>query len=51
MLLNPIETRFATNFVMVESLFKLKLVIEQIIVDLKRQLLITHYAATIVKSC
>jgi hypothetical protein len=33
MLLNPIETRFATNFVMVESLFKLRLVIEQIIVD------------------
>jgi hypothetical protein len=33
MLLNPIETWFATNFVMVERLFKLKLAIEQTIVD------------------
>jgi hypothetical protein len=34
MLLNPIETWFATNFVMVERLFKLKPTIEQTIVDL-----------------
>jgi hypothetical protein len=33
MLLNPIETHFSTNFLMVERLFKLRLVIEQIVVD------------------
>jgi hypothetical protein len=34
MLLNPIETQFATKFLMVERLFKLRLTIEQIIVNL-----------------
>jgi hypothetical protein len=34
MLLNPTETQFVTNFLMVERLFKLKLAIEQTIVDL-----------------
>jgi hypothetical protein len=33
MLLNSIETRFATNFLMVERLFKLRLTIEQIVVN------------------
>jgi len=34
LLLNPTKTRFATKFLMVERLFKLKLAIEQIVVDL-----------------
>jgi hypothetical protein len=34
MLLNPTKTRFATNFLMVERLFKFKLVIEQIVANL-----------------
>jgi hypothetical protein len=34
MLLNPIETTFSTKFLMVERLFKFKLVIEQIVIDL-----------------
>jgi hypothetical protein len=34
MLLNPIETQFATNFLMVERLFKLRPTIEQIIVNI-----------------
>ncbi len=34
MLLNPTKTWFATNFLMVERLFKVKLTIEQIVVDL-----------------
>jgi hypothetical protein len=33
MLLNPIETWFATIFLMVERLFKLKPMIEQIVAD------------------
>jgi hypothetical protein len=33
MLLNPIETWFATNFLMVERLFKLRLAIEQTITN------------------
>jgi hypothetical protein len=34
MLINPIETCFVTNFLMVEKLFKLKLAIEQIVANL-----------------
>jgi hypothetical protein len=33
MLLNPTKTWFVTNFLMVERLFKLRLAIEQIVVD------------------
>jgi hypothetical protein len=33
MLLNPIETCFATNFLMVEKLLKLRLAFEQIITN------------------
>jgi hypothetical protein len=33
MLLNPTKTRFVTNFLMVEKLFKLTLAIEQTILD------------------
>ncbi len=33
MLLNPTKTRFATNVLMVERLFKLRLTIKQIVVD------------------
>jgi hypothetical protein len=32
-LLNPTETQFATNFLMVETLFKLKVSIEQIVAN------------------
>ncbi len=32
-LLNPTETQFATNFLMVETLFKLKFAIEQIVAN------------------
>jgi hypothetical protein len=35
MLLNPNETQFATNFMMVEWLFKGRPIIEQIIMDLE----------------
>jgi hypothetical protein len=33
MLLNPTKIKFATNFLMVERLFKFRLTIEQIVVD------------------
>jgi hypothetical protein len=33
MLLNPTETQFATNFLMVERLFKLKPTIKQIVTN------------------
>jgi hypothetical protein len=33
MLLNPTKTHFSTNFLMVERLFKLRPVIEQIVVN------------------
>jgi len=35
MLLNPNETQFATNFMMVEWLFKWKPIIKQVIMDLE----------------
>jgi hypothetical protein len=35
MLLNPNETQFATNFMMVEWLFKWKPIIKQVIIDLE----------------
>jgi hypothetical protein len=50
MLLNPTKTRFATNFLMVERLFKLKLAIEQIVANLDGQLLSIHCMAIIIKS-
>jgi hypothetical protein len=41
MLLNPIQTQFATKFLMVEKLFKLRLVIEQIVINLDWTIFVT----------
>jgi hypothetical protein len=50
MLLNPIQTWFAINFLMVERLFKLKPPISQTIVDLNWITLSTHCVAIIIKN-
>jgi hypothetical protein len=51
MLLNPIETRFATIFLMVKGCSNSDLSLSKLLLILIEQLLSTHCMAVIVKSC
>ncbi len=51
MLLNPIETWFAPNFLMVDRLFELKPTIEQIVIDINWVTLSTFCVVIINRSC
>ncbi len=51
MLLNPTETWFAPNFLMVERLFELGPTIEQIVVDINWVTLSTFCVVIISRSC